>query len=291
MILRLLLLAVISIAGTGWYMTRPEALPPDWGANLTPDPDAGALVFAAGGCASCHVAPESQPSVQPLLSGGKAFVTEFGTFYASNISPHPVEGIGSWSLAQFATALTQGASPTGEHYYPAFPYSSYRLMKPQDIANLFAHLRSLPESDAATRSHAVAFPFSLRRGVGIWKAIYMPEGFTVGGDLSPTEDRGRYLAEALGHCAECHTPRTALGGLDRSQWMEGAADPSGKGRIPGITRKHLDWSQADLEAYFETGFTPEYDTAGGDMADVVRNLAQLPAADRQALAAYVVGLN
>ncbi len=103
-------------------------------------------------------------------------------------------------------------------------------------------------------------------------------------------ERGRYLVEGLAHCGECHTPRNALGALDRGAWLTGAPNPSGKGRIPGITPDQLDWSKADLVAYFTSGFTPEYDSAGGEMAEVVSNLAQLPESDREAIAAYLKAL-
>ena len=94
----------------------------------------------------------------------------------------------------------------------------------------------------------------------------------------------------MAHCGECHTARKGLGGLERKAWLTGAPNPSGKGRIPGITPAHLDWSQVDLVEYFTSGFTPEYDSAGGEMAEVVRNLAQLPERDREASAAYLKAL-
>ena len=109
----------------------------------------------------------------------------------------------------------------------------------------------------------------------------------VAGPLSPEAERGRYLAEALGHCAECHTPRGPLGQLDRTRWLAGAPDPGGKGRVPNLTPAGLDWSEADLIGYFRTGFTPDFDSAGGLMAEVVQNLAELPEADLAALAAYL----
>ncbi|CAN0586886.1 unnamed protein product, partial [Ectocarpus sp. 12 AP-2014] len=102
--------------------------------------------------------------------------------------------------------------------------------------------------------------------------------------------RGRYLVEALGHCGECHTPRTFTGAMDRSAWLSGAPNPSGDGRIPAITPSELGWSAADIAYYLESGFTPDYDSAGGEMADVVTNLAQLPPEDRAAIAAYLIAL-
>ena len=109
----------------------------------------------------------------------------------------------------------------------------------------------------------------------------------MGGGLTPEQERGRYLAEGLAHCGECHTPRNAAGGLLPKRWLAGAPNPDGKGQIPNITPAELTWSQADLVEYFTSGFTPDYDTAGGQMAHVVANLAKLPQADREAIAAYL----
>jgi mono/diheme cytochrome c family protein len=109
----------------------------------------------------------------------------------------------------------------------------------------------------------------------------------VPGNLTPTEARGRYIAEALAHCGECHTPRNGLGGLDRARWLAGAPNPSGQGNIPNITPGKLTWSEAEILEYLTTGFTPAYDVVGGHMAHVVENMAKLPASDRQAVAAYL----
>jgi mono/diheme cytochrome c family protein len=117
--------------------------------------------------------------------------------------------------------------------------------------------------------------------------LYFSDAYV--GPADPSE-RGRYLVEAAGHCAECHTPRTALGGLDTDRWMAGAPNPSGKGRIPGLTPAQLKWGLEDIAYYLETGFTPDFDSAGGEMAQVVRNMARLTPEDRLAIAAYIKAL-
>ncbi|NCO87460.1 MAG: cytochrome c, partial [Rhodobacterales bacterium] len=130
-------------------------------------------------------------------------------------------------------------------------------------------------------------PFNIRRAVGLWKVLFRSDAFVVTGALTPQQARGRYLAEALGHCGECHTPRNALGGLDRTRWLAGAPNPSGEGRIPDITPGRLQWTEAGIAEYLKSGFTPDFDTAGGEMAEVVRNTARLTDADRAAIAAYL----
>jgi mono/diheme cytochrome c family protein len=254
------------------------------GSDHVADPENGALVFTAAGCASCHAAPEIEDKL--VLAGGYSFASDFGTFYAPNISPG-AQGIGGWSLAEFTRAVTMGVSPQGKHYYPAFPYTSYVHMTDNDVADLFAYMQDLPVSDTQSRPHDVGFPFNIRRGLGLWKQLNMSDAYVLGGPRPEPVERGRYLVEALAHCGECHTPRDAIGGLDRAAWLSGAPNPSGKGRIPNITPGALDWSEADLVYYFESGLTPDYDSVGGSMAPVVANLAKLPASDRAAIAAYL----
>jgi mono/diheme cytochrome c family protein len=117
--------------------------------------------------------------------------------------------------------------------------------------------------------------------------LNLQDDFALAGDLDAEEARGRYLVEALAHCAECHTPRDALGGLDRSAWMAGAPNPSGSGTIPALTPDRLTWSVGEIAAYLNDGFTPSFDSAGGHMVSVIRNMAMLPEADRLAIAAYL----
>lgn len=286
---RSLIIMAVVVGAVGLLLTRPAQMPADFAQGHVPDPAAGALVFAAGGCASCHVSPEAEGEGPPVLSGGLPFPSDFGTFYAPNISPHPEAGIGSWDQDTFARAVTLGVSPDGAHYYPAFPYGAYQHMTEADVADLFAYMQTLPPSEVANIPHDVGFPFNIRRGLGLWKRAFVPDGFVMEAD-DPVLERGRYLAEGLAHCAECHTPRNAVGGLDRTAWMGGAPNPSGKGTIPNITPAALDWSASDLVEYFTSGFTPDYDSAGGEMAEIVENLSQLPRADREALAAYVKAL-
>lgn len=287
---RLMALAAIAIMGGSvavWALTRPHTLDPAVFEGMVGDPAAGALVFAAAGCASCHIAVGADHAAVPVLSGGKRFTSDFGTFVAPNISPDPVAGIGGWSDVQIANAVMRGVSPDGSHYYPAFPYTAYVNASLQDILNLAAHLRTLPPDATPSAAHEVAFPFNIRRSLGAWKVMFASPGWQVTGDLGPEATRGRYLAEALGHCAECHTPRNALGGLRRDAWLSGAPNPGGTGTIPNITPAALIWTEAQITEYLTSGFTPEFDTAGGEMVDVIANLAILPDSDRAAIAAYL----
>jgi mono/diheme cytochrome c family protein len=193
-------------------------------------------------------------------------------------------------VLDLANAITRGVSPEGEHYYPALPYASYAKMRLEDVADLHAYLQTLPADATPSQPHELAFPFSRREVLGVWKLMFLNDDWALPGNLTPTADRGRYIAEAMAHCGECHTPRNALGGMDTSRWLSGAPNPSGQGRIPNITPDALGWTEADIVQYLTTGFTPEYDSVGGHMVHVVENMARLPESDRLAVAQYILGV-
>lgn len=282
----LALLAALG-AAAGWWLTAPKPLPAAMTAGLTGDAAKGEQVFWAAGCASCHMAPGATGDAQILLTGGQRFASDFGTFLAPNISTDPTHGIGGWSLAQFADAVMRGVSPEGQHYYPAFPYAAFGKMQVQDVADLKAFMDTLPADATPSLPHEIGFPFNIRRSLGGWKLLFLHEDWVIDGELTEQETRGRYLAEAMAHCGECHTPRNLLGGLQLSRWLAGAPNPDGKGTIPNITPAKLDWSAPDIASYLTTGFTPEFDSVGGHMAHVVENFARLPESEAAAVAAYL----
>ena len=239
------LAAVLAVGfGTGYWLTRPLPLPAAAVTGLTGDVAAGERIFWAAGCASCHAAPEAKGEARLVLSGGLRLASPFGTFVVPNISTNPEHGIGGWTLAELASALKRGVSPEGANYYPAFPYTTYTRMELQDIADLKAFLDTLPASSRANEPHELPFPFNLRAALGPWKALNLTDAWVYADPPDPEAVKGRYLVEALGHCAECHTPRNPIGGLDLGRWMGGAPNPSGKGRIPNLTPAALDWSAA-----------------------------------------------
>jgi mono/diheme cytochrome c family protein len=293
MLRRIILAAVLVGAaafGVYWWLTAPSVAFALTDAAYTPNLANGQTTFNAGGCSSCHAVP-GQPD-RLRLGGGLAIVSRFGTFYAPNISPDPVDGIGRWSEAEFVAAVTKGISPAGFHYFPAFPYTSYQHAKVDDVRDLFAYLKTLAAVSGKVRDHDVRFPFNVRRNIGIWKRLYM-DGKPFMPDPAHTAqwNRGAYLVGSLGHCAECHSPRNALGGIIAAQRLAGGPNPEGEGWVPNITQKGLgDWSAKDIAYFLETGATPDGDSAGGSMARVIKNTSQLPAADRAAIAEYLKSL-
>ncbi|HVX75790.1 MAG TPA: cytochrome c [Bradyrhizobium sp.] len=259
-------------------------------AAYTPDLVNGQTIFNAGGCSSCHAVP-GQPD-RFRLGGGLALASPFGTFYVPNISPDPTDGIGRWTEAEFVNAVMRGVSPEGFHYFPAFPYDSYAHARISDVRDLFAYLKTLPPVSGKVRDHDVPFPFNIRRNIGIWKLLFMDDKpFAPDASRSAQWNRGAYLVNSLGHCAECHSPRNFLGGIVSSQRFAGGPNPDGKGWVPNITQKGLgDWSAKDISYFLETGQTPDGDSAGGAMTSVIKNTSQLGAEDRDAIAEYVKSL-
>lgn len=251
------------------------------------DVERGRLVFAAGDCASCHASPNQPDTTR--LGGGLAVASSYGTLRVPNISQDPDDGIGRWSTVDLANALLSGVSPTKRHYYPVFPYSSFAHMKLDDVVDLMAYLKTLPKVSGRPPPHDLAFPFNIRRGVGVWKLLYLDRS-PIADDPSRTAawNRGRYLVDSLSHCAECHSSRNLLGAIKPRTRFAGGRDPEGTGFVPNITPEGIgSWSVADLARMLDDGRTPDLRTAGSSMADVVTNLHTLPEADRQAIATYV----
>jgi mono/diheme cytochrome c family protein len=247
-------------------------------------------MFNAGGCASCHAIPKQEDKTK--LGGGLALGSPFGTFYVPNISSDRTDGIGAWNEAQFVTAMVKGTSPTGEHLFPAFPYTSYQRMTLDDIRDLFAYLKTLPPVTGKVRDHALPFPFNIRRTLGLWKFLFLDgRPFTPDPSQSAQWNRGSYLVNAPGHCAECHSPRNMLGAVKRNLRFTGGPAPDGQGGVPNITQQKLkNWTVKDIADTLTTGMTPDADFVGGSMVEVVRNTSQLSVADREAMATYIKSL-
>ena len=285
-------LIVISVvaAWLTWPQRIDEAEVPTHASDLSN----GELVFWAGGCASCHATPvdgkRARGDDKLLLGGGLELDTPYGIFRVPNISPSEDTGIGRWSAVDFVNAMQRGVSPDGRHYYPSFPYTSYARMDITDVLDLKAYLDTLPAVETAIDDHALKFPWSIRRGIGAWKRLYLDNTPVMQLEAGDTAGRGQYLAEGAGHCGECHSPRNRFGALRRDRWLAGAPNLDGAGRIPNITpngKNVSDWSAGDFVYYFESGFTPDFDTAGGSMVAVQENLAMLPSSDLEAIAVYL----
>jgi mono/diheme cytochrome c family protein len=287
----LLALALVG-AALFWVLTIPTLAVTGPLPARTPDLANGETMFNIGGCSSCHATPKQDDHKR--LGGGLALVTPFGTFKVPNISSDPRHGLGAWTEEQFANAMLRGVGRRGEHLYPSFPYTSYQRMKLDDVRDLYAFLKTLPAETTPSERHELPFPFNVRRGLGLWKWLYLDgRPFAPDPGKSAQLNRGAYLIEGPGHCAECHSPRSLLGGIVAARRFAGGPDAEGKGWVPNIT-PHADglatWSAKDIAYLLESGFNPGGDSVGSNMADVVVNTGRLTAADREAMAAYLKSL-
>jgi mono/diheme cytochrome c family protein len=161
-----------------------------------------------------------------------------------------------------------------------------------DVRDLFAYLKTMPAVDQKSREHDVPFPFNVRRLLGGWKLLFLDgQPFKPDPAQSAEWNRGAYLVNGPGHCAECHSPRNLMGGIISGQRFAGGPNPEGEGWVPNMTQARLkDWSVSDIEYLLETGDLPDGDSVGGVMVAVIRNTSQLPAADRKAMAVYIKSL-
>jgi mono/diheme cytochrome c family protein len=286
----LALLALLVLGGAGfWFVTRPSKVSADALPAYSPKLANGEVMFHIGGCNACHAMPNEEDKTK--LGGGAELKSPYGSFFPPNISPDIRDGIGGWSEADFVTAMWKGTSPDGRHYFPAFPYPSYQRMKLEDVRDLFAYLKTLPPVQGKARGHDVRFPFNIRLLVGGWKFLYLDDRpFTPDPNRPAQWNRGAYLVNAPGHCAECHSPRNVFGGIVEEQRFAGGPSPDGEGWVPNITQAGIgDYSVGDIEEVLTSGQTPE-DSVGGAMVAVMRNTAQLSKEDRAAMAAYIKSL-
>ncbi|MBK7949732.1 MAG: cytochrome c [Deltaproteobacteria bacterium] len=251
------------------------------------------IFHATGGC-TCHTNFPGEGDGAPPLAGGRALETPFGVYYSTNITPDRETGIGGWQTGDFVRAMREGLSPSGEHYFPVFPYTSFTGLSDADLADLKAYLDSLPAVRRANRAPEAWPPFSWRFVIAGWKVLNFTSARI---ESDPARDaawnRGRYLVEAAAHCGECHTPRTSSGGLDRTMWLAGSKDgPEGE-LAPNITPDEKtgigEWSINDLVWYLETGLKPDGDDTQGLMSEVIRHgYANLSREDREAIAGYLL---
>lgn len=248
----------------------------------------GGYLAAAAGCVTCHTDREHDGAD---YAGGLRLETPFGVFVAPNITPDRATGIGDWSLTQFSAALRQGIRPAGGYYYPAFPYASYAGLSDADVADLKAFFDSLPPANRPNQPNELAWYVPGRYAMGIWQWLFAPWDYSpVEADADPELQRGALLVRHLGHCGECHTPRTLFGALETRRELAGTPKEALGGGAPAINGPGLkDWSLEELEFFLDFGMAPNGDFAGSGMGAVISdNTSQLTAEDRRAIARFLL---
>lgn len=290
--LALVIVAALCAASFGVIVIQNWPLPgPASVSEMAGDPKRGAYLARLSGCITCHTSPGAEP-----LSGGAALVSNFGSFFAPNITPDSEAGIGGWTLQQFVRAVRQGISPEGEPYYPAFPYEFYATLTDQDMADLWAAVGATPAVAQPAPVHQVGFPFNVRNGIRIWRTFFeRPAAYSPDPTRSTAWNRGKYLVWGPAHCAACHTPRNLVGGLDGEQVLSGDPAMQGGGSSPAITAQALTeqgYTEEGLVETLRTGITPGGDVFGGSMTEVVHGSTKfLLAQHLEDMATYLLDIS
>jgi mono/diheme cytochrome c family protein len=277
----------LAFAGKGVTLVQYSGKPTGVPADFQGDALARARYLTeAADCEACHTAEGGKP-----FAGGRAFDTQFGTIYTPNITRDPEDGIGSWSDADFLRALHEGVNKAGQHLYPAFPYASYTYLTDEDVLAIKSYLFSLPPQKGKPPANTLSFPYNIRGLMAIWSMLYNPNTrFQPLADRSASWNRGAYLAEALGHCGDCHTPRTLLQSLDNRKKFAGGLSEGWRAynltsdKDSGIGA----WGAQDLETYLKTGHSADKGTAFGPMALAVHlSFQKLTPSDVASIVEYV----
>ena len=246
--------------------------------------DRGLQVFRAADCAACH----SSPTTGAELAGGMAMVTPMGTLYGTNISPSKEHGIGQWSADDLYRAVARGMAPGRKNLYPAMPYASYHDITRADVDALWVWLQAQPAVEVANRQPEMNFPFSIRPGLALWNALERPAGEPAP-EAANTLDRGAYLVNTLGHCGECHTPRTSSFAMDLSKSLAGNVIEGAY--APDLRPKAMaerGWSEQDLVQFLRTGLSPQGVMTMGMVPELQHSSAHMEEADLKAMAAYLM---
>lgn len=290
----LLLTAALAAAVLAWLTRTPQV--------ALDEPDAGQLrelaargeyLLRAGGCTGCHSVEDDDANP---LAGGRALASPFGTFYTPNITPDPDTGIGEWSARDFVRAMRYGRDPHGNAYFPGFPYTAYAAMRSDDMLSLYAYLMTVPPIRRENRPHELPWYLASLPAARAWQLMFFRTApLRDDPAQSPEYNRGAYLAQALGHCGECHTPRDGLGVLDPAMHLAGTRDGPDGDPVPNITPDRDTgigrWRARDLRDFLHSGMTPDGDFTGGHMAEVVDGgLQYLTREDLDALVAYLRGI-
>ena len=247
----------------------------------------GEYLTKAADCIACHTVPgKGEP-----FAGGLPFVLPFGTIYSSNITADPTTGIGNWSDDQFVRAMHDGVRADGKRLYPAFPYTAYTALSRKDVLAIKAYLFSLPQVKQPNREPDLGFPFNQRWAMGFWNAAFFKSRrFEADPSQPPAWNQGKYLATALGHCAECHTPRNFAFALETSNNLAGETVQGWRAyNITSDAKNGIGgWSDAEIAAYLTTGHADGRGSASGPMGEAVEHSLQyLKAEDRAALVSYL----
>ena len=287
----LLVLIALAALWVAWRNHSGIAIRADAPLDASPQAVArGAYLARAGNCMHCHTSAGNA-----AWAGGRELATPFGSVFTPNLTPHVEHGLGRWNADQFWRAMHHGQSADGRLLYPVFPYTSYTRMTREDSDALFAYLRSLPAADLPNRASGLRWPYDQQAALAVWRALFFwPGTYQPDAQQSAAWNRGAYLVQGMGHCADCHAPRNAWGATERSALMPGGIIPMQNWYAPSLTDPAeagvQRWPAADVVALLKTGYAPQA-TVSGPMRDVVQHSTQhLSDDDLRAMATYLQAL-
>ncbi len=273
-----------SVPPSDYHAANPTGVPADLAdASLV---KRGEYLAHAADCLVCHTAPGGED-----YAGGLAIPLPFGTLYSTNITPDKATGIGDYSDQDFLNVIHRGTRRDGAHLYPAMPFTSYTYMTDADALAIKAYLFSLAPVHADDRANTFKFPFNQRWAMGIWSRLFSEDiRFEPNPAKSAEWNRGAYVAEALAHCGECHTPRNIAFALNNRKKFGGAVTAGwhayniSSDRDSGISK----WRDDELFNYLSTGHAVGYGTAAGPMGEAVdQSFSHMSPADIRALISYL----
>lgn len=279
----LVVLGLLGFVALAWKPEIAAVAPPAAGSFPAALVAKGEALASGGYCAECHTASGGR-----TFAGGYPMQTPFGVIYSTNITPDPDTGIGAWSEAAFARAMHEGVARDGSHLFPAFPYDHFTKLSDEDVGALYAYFMTRPAVRAPARTNGLPFPYNLRILQAGWKLLFFREGrFSPDAAQTAEWNRGAYLAEGLGHCGACHTPRNALGAEKHGDAYAGA--PIDDWIAPPLTAANpapAPWTADEIHDYLGAGISILHGTAAGPMAAVHAGLSALPDSDLRAIAVY-----
>jgi mono/diheme cytochrome c family protein len=108
----------------------------------------GKYLVNIAGCNDCHTPGYffGKPDMARFLGGSDVGfeIPGLGIFHGPNLTPDKETGLGGWTDAQVAAAITAGKRPDGRELAPIMPWHAFASLTKEDTAAIVAFLRTVP---------------------------------------------------------------------------------------------------------------------------------------------------